>query len=70
MTESVSPYMTTASYGYPLAFVYRSVTMSLVFIIISLPNPVTEADISKHGNCPTYAPVNPYTELALTFSAS
>lgn len=28
------------------------------------------ADISKHGNFPTWAPVNPYTELALIFNAS
>lgn len=27
-------------------------------------------EISRHGSLPTWAPVKPYTELALTFSAS
>jgi hypothetical protein len=39
-------------------------------MIIARPNDVTEAEISRHGSLPTFAPVKPYTELALIFSAS
>ena len=61
MTESVSPYMTSASNFY--------ITSDLVWSIIFLPNEVTEDEIYKHGSWPTVAPVKPYTELALIFSA-
>ena len=38
--------------------------------IIRRPYAVTDFDIARHGSCPTMAPVKPYTELALIFSAS
>lgn len=34
--------------------------------IISRPYAVTLIEIGRHGSLPTVAPVNPYTELALT----
>mmetsp|Transcript_30359 Transcript_30359/g.99138 ORF Transcript_30359/g.99138 Transcript_30359/m.99138 type:complete len:258 (-) Transcript_30359:1808-2581(-) len=70
MTESVSPYTTTASAGYPLAMVYMRSTASLVSSIMVRPYAVTDEEMARHGSCPTVAPVKPYTELADTLSAS
>ena len=38
--------------------------------IICRPYAVTDFEIARHGSWPTTAPVKPYTELALIFSAS
>lgn len=34
------------------------------------PIAVTEDEISRQGSCPTWAPVNPYTEFADIFRAN
>jgi len=41
-----------------------------VISIMARPYAVTEAEICRHGNLPTTAPVKPYTEFALTFNAN
>ena len=51
ITESVSPYITSAPYFY--------ITKFFVFSIICLPIKVTVEEICKHGSIPTVAPVNP-----------
>uniref|UniRef100_A0A0E9SYD3 Uncharacterized protein n=1 Tax=Anguilla anguilla TaxID=7936 RepID=A0A0E9SYD3_ANGAN len=50
--------------------VYWDSTRFLVCSIICLPKPVTLCEISRQGSLPTWAPVKPYTELALIFRAS
>lgn len=62
MTESVSPYITSASNLFITKFLVRS--------IICRPKEVTDEDISKQGSWPTKAPVKPYTEFALIFKAN
>ena len=46
---------------------YLDSTWFLVSSIIILPKAVVDWDISKQGSFPTWAPVKPYTELALIF---
>jgi hypothetical protein len=47
-----------------------SSTSYLVYSIMERPIAVTEDEISRQGSCPTWAPVNPYTEFADIFRAN
>ena len=58
---------TTASCSQPLAIVYSFSMNAFVCSIIMRPNAVTLDEIARHGSLPTVAPVNPYTEFALTY---
>ena len=68
--NKVKAYHTLALNSYPLSMVYLDSTADLVCSIMLRPKAVTDWEISRQGSLPTWAPVNPYTELALIFSAS
>lgn len=61
---------TSASLEKPFAIVYVLSTKDLVSNNKFLPYAVVEAAIGTHGNCPTVAPVKPYTLLADIFRAN
>ena len=55
---------------FQLHFLQQKEYNNLLMLLLATCRCALTCEISRHGSLPTWAPVKPYTELALTFSAS